>query len=63
MTTRDGEEQVQTAIRLPQSLLVRLDKLAERMSQPGMKITRTEVLRLGLFRGVELLEAEGAKKR
>jgi predicted DNA-binding protein len=62
MTTKDSEEQVQTAIRLPQSLLDRLDRLAEKMSQPGMKITRTEVLRLALFKGVDQLEAEGKKR-
>jgi predicted DNA-binding protein len=56
------EGQVQTAIRLPPSLLARLDKLAERMSQPGMAVTRAEVLRLATFRGVAELEAEKKRK-
>jgi predicted DNA-binding protein len=52
------EVQVQTAIRLPRSLLTRLDKMAERMSRPGMPVTRAEVLRLAAHKGVDLLEAE-----
>ena len=52
------EIQVQTAIRVPESLLDRVDKLAEQLSQPGMRVTRAEVLRLAAYRGVEQLEAE-----
>jgi predicted DNA-binding protein len=48
---------VQTAIRLPKSLLKRLDKLAERMAKanPDMRITRTQVLRTAMYRGVAQL--------
>lgn len=60
--TAKQEPQTQTAIRLPDSLLARIDKLATRLSQPGMAVTRAEVLRLAAFRGVADLEAE-AKKR
>lgn len=63
MTAAKQEGQVQTAIRLSPALLARLDKLAERMSEPGMPVTRAEVLRLAAFRGVEQLEAEKGKKR
>ncbi len=56
------EQRVQTAIRLPESLLKRLDKLAERMSRPGLTITRAEVLRLAALKGVERLEAEKKKR-
>jgi predicted DNA-binding protein len=59
--TEKQEQQVQTAIRLPESLLARVDKLAERMSRPGMRVTRAEVLRLAAFQGVDKLETE--KKR
>jgi predicted DNA-binding protein len=57
------EDQIQTAIRLPESLYARLDKLAEHLSQPGMRITRAMVLRMATFRGVEQLEAEQKKRK
>lgn len=57
------EQQIQTAFRLPKTLLTRADKLVERMSQPGMKLTRADVVRAALFRGIEQLEAERGKKR
>lgn len=56
------EQQVQVAIRFPESWLARLDRLAEKRSEPGMRVTRTEVLRLAVYRGLVELEAE-AKKR
>jgi predicted DNA-binding protein len=56
------DQQVQTAIRLPESVLSRADKLAERLSQPGMTVTRTEVLRLALHKGLAELESERKKK-
>jgi predicted DNA-binding protein len=57
------EQQVQTAIRLPEALLERVDRIAETMSQPGMRVTRAEVLRLATYRGVEQLEAERKRSR
>lgn len=56
------EQQVQTAIRFPESFLDRVDKLATRMSEPGMRVTRVEVLRLAAFKGVAELEAERKKR-
>lgn len=55
------EQQVQTAIRLPKSIIDRIDKLAERVSQPGMRATRADALRIALGRGLD--ELEGKKKR
>lgn len=60
---KEKEPQVQTAVRVPESWLVRLDRLAEKMSRPGMPVTRTEVLRLAMYRGIEGLERESAGKR
>lgn len=40
----------------------RLDKLAELMSDPGMPVKRTEVLRRAAFLGLERLEAEQKKR-
>lgn len=63
MTSKqDQQPQTQTAIRLPDPLLERLDKLAEKMSRPAMRMTRAVVLRLAVHHGVEYLEAE-LKKR
>jgi predicted DNA-binding protein len=50
--------QIQTAIRLPESLLDRLDRIAARMSKPERRVTRAEVLRMAAFHGVAQLEAE-----
>ena len=53
------EKQIQTAIRLPESFVNRLDRFALNMSEPGKRFTRSEVLRLAAFRGLEQLELEG----
>jgi metal-responsive CopG/Arc/MetJ family transcriptional regulator len=58
----EQEEIVQTAIRVPKALLEELDEIAENMSQPGLKVTRTEALRLAIYRGVEQLKKEGKKR-
>lgn len=56
-----SEPQTQTAIRLPDSLIERLDRIAENMSQPGiLPVTRSEVIRLFLTQGAE--RAERKKK-
>jgi predicted DNA-binding protein len=58
----EQEEIVQTAIRVPKALLEELDEIAENMSQPGLKVTRTKALRLAIYRGVEQLKKEGKKR-
>ena len=63
MSDKHQEQQVQTAIRVPESLLERVDKIAEAMSQPGMRVTRADVLRLATYRGVEQIEVERKKSR
>jgi len=56
------EETVQTAIRIPESWMERLNKIADRLSQPGMRVTRTEALRMAAHRGIVEMEAEGKKR-
>lgn len=57
-------EQIQTAIRLPKSLLKRIDRLAGIMSRPGLgDVTRAEVHRLAVFQGVERLERLEAERK
>jgi hypothetical protein len=53
-----SEEYIQYGVRLTKSFLARVDKLAERMSQPGIRITRAAALRVAALRGLEQLEAE-----
>lgn len=57
------EAQIHYGFRIPKSLLGRVDKLVDKMSQPGMTVKRAEVLRMATFRGLELLEAEMKTKR
>ena len=54
--TTDREPDMQTALRIPIALVDRIDKLAEEMSKPGLRVTRTEVMRLALFEGVGRME-------
>ena len=56
------ENQVQTAVRLPESWLERIDRLAESMSKPGVPTTRAGAMRTALHLGLVELEKE-AKKR
>jgi predicted DNA-binding protein len=58
----ERETQVQVAIRLPGSVLTRLDGLAEKQSQPGMRVTRTEVLRRAIHLGLDRLEADRKRR-
>ena len=54
-----AENDKQTAIRLPAELLERIDRLAERWraERPGMRMTRSDVLRVLVLEGLERAEA------
>lgn len=60
--TDKQEHQVQTAVRVPESWLERLDKLIDPLSTPGMPATRAGVLRSALHRGLMELEKENKKR-
>ena len=55
----DHQTTQQTAFRLPTELLGRLDRYAERLreEQPGISITRADVVRLLLTRSLDEAEA------
>ena len=55
-------EMMPTVIRHPKSWLLRMDRVAEWMSQPGLRITRVDVLRIAIHQGLDQLEAEGKKR-
>lgn len=62
-TTMSDKQEQQTTIgvRFPESLVQRIDRLAEQLKveQPGaLRITRSEVIRLAALRGIAALEAE-----
>lgn len=57
------EKEIQYGIRLAESALARVDKLTEKMSKPGMRVIRAQVIRLAVFYGLERLEAEQATPR
>ena len=58
----EKENTIQTAVRVPESWLERLDKIAEKLSQPGASLTRTDALRVALYRGIEQIENEGKRR-
>jgi len=57
------EKTVQTAFRLPESLIKELDELAAEMSTREMTYTRADVLRMAASRGLEELKSNRRKKR
>ena len=57
-----NERTTQTAVRLPDSLLARIDKIAENMSPLGVHVTRAEVIRRTIFLGTDQLEAKSKKR-
>jgi hypothetical protein len=59
------ETTTQVAFRLPDELLERVDRHAERMreAQPGVNVSRTDVVRMLLTRALEHAESELQPKR
>lgn len=43
---------VQVVVRLPSSVVQELDALAEKLSKPGLKVTRATVLRMLAIQGL-----------
>lgn len=59
------EATIQTAFRLPATLLERLDRHAERLRvvHPGMTVTRADVVRMLLTRALDELEVRASSGR
>jgi hypothetical protein len=55
----DNDDSV--ALRLPKDWLRRAEALIESMSRPGIGVSRSDVLRAALAKGLVALEAEAAK--
>ncbi len=56
------ERTIQTAVRFLESDLKLADKIADRMSQPGLPATRAAVLRIAVTEGLKKLKAKYDKK-
>jgi hypothetical protein len=48
--------------RLAAELLARLDKVAVSLSRPGLKITRSDVLKMAVIEGLRVLEKQGKNR-
>jgi hypothetical protein len=48
----------QVAFKIPEEWIARADKVAELMSRPGARMTRTDALRAALIHGLEALDHE-----
>ena len=57
-------ERTQLAIRMERELLERVDQVAEQLAArfPGMNTSRSDVVRILINRGLEVLEAETSDK-
>jgi hypothetical protein len=54
----------QVAFKIPEEWVAMADALAAKRSSPGMRVTRTDVLRLALYEGLQAMIAEPkARKR
>ena len=49
---------LQTAVRLENEVIARLDALVEKMSRPGLRLSRTDIIRMALAEGLTILEKE-----
>jgi predicted transcriptional regulator len=58
----DDPGHLQVAVRLPMPTVRRVDAIARSMTQPGLSVSRSEALRIALYRGLDALEAESGKK-
>jgi hypothetical protein len=56
---RGGKPDAFMGVRLPRALQTRIDALAARMDRRAVsRVTRSDVVRLALLRGLDVLEAE-----
>lgn len=53
--------ELQTALRLSADVVERIDALAQRSSQPGLTVSRSEAVRLAILVGLDVLEKERHK--
>jgi predicted DNA-binding protein len=57
-TDKEKVPTIQTAIRLDRDLIERLDAVADKLSRPGLAVTRSDAMRICLMTGLEAIEKE-----
>lgn len=55
---KEKERTVQTAVRMPESWISRLDAIGARLGETGLDVSQAAVIRVALARGIAALEAE-----
>ncbi|WP_394825979.1 hypothetical protein [Pendulispora albinea] len=58
MPRRASQKAVQISMWMPLAYLERADVTATRLSRPGFVVTRTDIFRMALARGLDAAEAE-----
>jgi hypothetical protein len=54
---------VQVSIKLPAAVVAQADELAGRLAPPGAVLTRTDVLRAAIIRGISAIALDVEKRR
>lgn len=54
----EKERTVQTAVRMPESWIPRLDAIAAKLGATGLDVSQAAAIRVALARGIAALEAE-----
>jgi hypothetical protein len=59
----DDARTVQVAIRIPSGWVPLLQKVAERLSHPGIPLTQADAMRAAIFEGLEVLRVRHGVER
>jgi hypothetical protein len=63
VTSKPDENLIQTAVRVPGSILTDADTIAAEINQQdSLRLTRADILRQAMTRGMEQLKAERKKR-
>ena len=63
MPRKPSENTTQIALRVPDAWLERCDSLIPWITRPGINMTRTDIMRAALARGLDALESERSKEK
>jgi hypothetical protein len=55
-----ANEREHGGVRMEPELIARIDALARALSMPAIKVTRSDVMRLLITKGLEIVDREGA---
>ena len=60
---RPPADTVQVTFRIPSNWLIEADEVADLLSQPGMRASRTDAFRAAIVRGFEAIRKDAEKSR